>query len=128
MGTEGLGNMPDSALHFYGIWKGILSELLGWSEEETHQWATKFEEYLQDSHDIFFHRPPQYWLTWVLIPDSLKQRLKKLEVVDLERRLVEEFGGDKVYDMPLDTDWKPYREKVQGLLAEYGAELPRLRP
>jgi hypothetical protein len=28
------------------------------------------------------------------------------------------------YHFPLDTDWRPYREKIARILAEYGAALP----
>jgi hypothetical protein len=115
--------------YYLEVWKGLFREFLGWSEEETLRWAERWktadgENPVDDPDDIFYHESPVYWANHELLPDPLKERLRGLELVDLERRILEAFWDEHRDHFPPGTDWRPYRAKVVRILAEYGASLP----
>ena len=115
--------------YYLDIWQEMFRELLGWSAEETVCWAGRWTEAngidpLDDPEDIFYHETPQYWAVRTLIPDALKDRLSKRELLDLEQRILQVFWDEHRGEFPRGTDWRPYREQVERILAEYDASLP----
>lgn len=119
----------DNKRYYLSIWKEMFRAFLGWSEAETMRWAERWKtpeghNPLDDPEDIFYHETPQYWAVQTLIPDALKARLATRQLLDLERQILLAFQDEHRYEFPPGTDWRPYREKVERILAEYGAALP----
>lgn len=112
--------------YYIESWKNLLGALLGWSEDLVLHWAARFEKYMGDPWDILYHRSPPYWIASLLIPAQLLARLQGLERVDLEQRIVAALEDGRLGNIPIDSDWLPYRDKVNRILADYGARLPDL--
>ncbi len=119
--------MNDSRKEYYlNTWKHMLHEFLGWPESTVIDWAQKTGRmrFLDDPDDIFYHESPQYWITDTLIPEPLRARLSTLELIDLQHRLLSAFNDENHFTFPEDTDWIPYRAKLEQILGEYGERLP----
>lgn len=116
----------DNKRYYLAIWKELLPVLLGWSEAQVMEWVkqTRRGKSLDDPDAITFHETPQYWITYLLIPETLKARLSNLDIIDLERRILIAFRDHHHYHFPLGTDWRPYRAKIEQILSEYGEHLP----
>jgi len=119
----------DNKQYYLDIWQEMLRELLGWTDEETRRWASGWTDVngidpLDDPDDIFYHETPQYWAIDLLIPADCKERLSHADWLDLRQRIRAVFWDEHRGEFPLGTDWHPYREKVERILAEYGASLP----
>ncbi len=111
--------------YYLSVWKEMLKEFLGWSEVDVIHWAkeTWTEEVLDNPDDIFYHQTPQYWITYLLIPASLKTRLSSEECIEFEQRLLLAFKDKHHYNFPEDTDWRPYKARIEQILSEYGERL-----
>ncbi len=123
-------NKPNPNKEYYlNTWKRMLGEFLGWSESTVISWAqeTGRMRFLDDRDDIFYHESPQYWVTDTLIPESLRERLSTVEFIDLQHRLQSAFNDENRFAFPEDTDWAPYRTKLERILGEYG-EYPPSKP
>lgn len=121
----------DNKQYYLDIWKEMFRAFLGWSEEETLRWAGRWVDEngidpLDNPEDIFYHETPQYWVKRTLIPDTLKKQLSTSELLDLDDKLRRVFWDEHRGEFTRRTDWRPHREKVERILAEYGASLPAL--
>lgn len=106
------------------IWTGLLHEALGWSEEQVTRWAARYREYLTDPDDIIYHANPIHWATWVLVPDALGDRLAPHQRANLEQKIRAVYHDEPPQGFDRNTDWKPYRERIEHVLAAYGEHLP----
>jgi hypothetical protein len=117
--------------YYIAIWEEMLRSLLGWPRARVLEWVDDFEQevgepFLDNPNDIFYHKSPQDWAVGLLIPRSLRDRLSPSEWLDLEARLLEALRDERYYwDVPIGTDWEPFKAKVEQVLSEYGASLPR---
>ncbi|MDP9372603.1 MAG: hypothetical protein M3Q65_09165 [Chloroflexota bacterium] len=117
--------------YYLDTWKAMFREFLGWSDEETVRWASGWTDEngvdpLDNPGDIFYHETPQYWAIDLFIPKACKERLPHGEWLDLRQRILDVFWDEHRGEFPPGTDWRPYREKVERILAEYGASLPAM--
>ncbi|MGN6672493.1 MAG: hypothetical protein ACTHMA_04280 [Thermomicrobiales bacterium] len=112
--------------YYLATWQAMFREFFGWSDAETLRWAEQWQTVadVADPDDIFYHESPQYWARNLFISDDLRARLAHEDLLDLQQRLRLAFWDEQRYHFPLDTDWRPYREQVARILAEYGAALP----
>lgn len=110
--------------YYLESWKRLLAALLGWSDDDTVIWAKRFERFMGDPQDILYHGSPAYWIASLLIPAELAERLPNLERIHLEQRIVATLEDGRLGNIPLDSDWRSYRARINQLLAEYGARLP----
>jgi hypothetical protein len=118
----------ENMAYYLTTWNEMLATFLGWSEDDVLRWArdSRKLEFMADPEDMFYHETPQYWATNQLIPSELKERLSKFDLQDLRNRIIDAFWDEHHYEFPPGTDWWPFRDKVERILAEYGANLPRL--
>lgn len=114
--------------YYLTTWNEMLAAFLGWSEDDVLEWARRTGKlkYLADPDDIFYHQTPQYWVVNVLIPEHLDLQLSQAVLQALRNRIIAAFNDEHHYEFPPGTDWRPYREKVERILAEYGARLDTL--
>ncbi|HEX8727840.1 MAG TPA: hypothetical protein VF739_04415 [Ktedonobacterales bacterium] len=110
--------------YYLETWKRLLGALLGWPPDDVLRWAARFDEALGDPEDILYHASPPYWIASLLIPAELTKRLSSLEYVHLEQRIVMALEDRRLGNIPVDSDWLPFRARINQLLAEYGARLP----
>lgn len=113
--------------YYLTTWTEMLSIFLDWSEEDVTRWAqeTGILGYLADPEDMFYHETPQYWAADLLIPSDLTERLSGADLQTLRNRIIVAFKDEHHYEFPPGTDWRPFRDKIERILAEYGASLPR---
>lgn len=118
--------IADYKQYYLDTWRELLATFLGWSPLQVRRWAEESGAlgFLEDPGDLFYHETPQYWIKHLLVPETLKETLSAGEVIDLEARILEAFWDEHRFHFPPGTDWRPYREKVERILAEYGAALP----
>jgi hypothetical protein len=111
--------------YYLSIWKGILLEFLGWSENQVIDWVARSGkmEYLNNPNDIFYHQTPQYWVANALIPDTLRMRLSETDLLQLRQEIFLAFNDDNHYAFSIDTDWSLYKSKVNHILNKYGEYL-----
>src|SRR5436305_1335345 len=111
------------------IWKNLFREFLGWTEKETLDWAEKTGKlaFLADPDDMIYHQIPQYWAIQALVPNTLKNKLPALELADLKSRMLTALLTENKFFPSEDTDWEPYRQKIEQILGEYNENLPKKR-
>jgi hypothetical protein len=80
------------------------------------------KEFLDDHNDIFYHQTAQYWITDLLIPFELKGKLSIHLKNELEGRMLTAFKDEYHYDFPLRMDWKPYKQKIEQVIASFRKE------
>jgi len=114
----------DNPIYYMAIWKGLFTQLLGWSDEQVAKWAERFSAYLGDPDDMLFHANPIYWSTSALIPEWLNEGLKPAERVNLKNSLLAAFQDEHGFEFPINMDWEPFRVKLNQVLGEYDASLP----
>lgn len=114
----------DNSTYYMAIWKGLFGQLLGWPDEQVGNWAERFSAYLADPDDMLFHENPIYWTTTAFIPEWLNQRLTPGGTAGLKNELLAAFRDEHGFEFPINTDWEPFRVKLNQVLSEYGASLP----
>jgi hypothetical protein len=113
---------------YIGAWVRILHGLLGWSEQRTLIATTKFHGFLSDPDDMIYHRDPSYWLTGILIPTKLATTMPRRDWSLLYLKLQRLFWYKSDDDLDPDVDWAAYREPLNAILREYGADLSMVEP
>jgi len=116
----------DNKKYYLDMWKDMLHTFLGWSQERVMEWVedTGMLKAVSNPEDILFNRPPQYWITGIFIPKSLKSRLVGIELANLKERIFRAFEDEHDYEFSSGTDWYPYKDKVERILEGYGEHLP----
>jgi hypothetical protein len=115
--------------YYINVWKEMLGAFLDWTEEDVTKWINEtWLVYLNNPEDILYHQTPQYWLTMVIIPDPLRQRLAGIELARLHQQLFDVFKDEQHFNASLGTDWRLYRSKIEQILAGYGEQLPKGMP
>lgn len=120
---------PDSNKAYYlDMWTEMLSAFLGWPPAKVMEWAGEAIslDRMDDPADLYYHESPQYWIKDLLIPAPLRQRLSDHDLAVLRARLLDAFADEHYYHFPRGTDWRPFRQRIDAILAEYGARLPHI--
>lgn len=124
----------DTKQCYLRTWALGLKMLLGWTEQQTMKWATKWEDSLDEPTRLFYHRPAEEWMAHELVPEQLKRKILQeggsgLDVLQLEWRLMyciqDTIVGKEVEDYN-DSDWRLTAEPLNAILGEYGEKLPRV--
>ena len=106
--------------YYIALWNGLLAEFLHWNEAQVNNWATStgIVGFLDNADDMFYHESPIYWATILLIPEVLQARLSGAELAGLQQRILLAFKDENLYNFTTNTNWKPYKAKVQAILGE----------
>ena len=118
---------PDSNKAYYlDMWTEMLWAFLGWPPSTVLEWAREHIslDQMDDPDDLYYHESPQYWIKDLLITESLRERLSENDRAVLRTRILEAFADEHYYHFPRGTDWRPFRERIDAILAEYGGRLP----
>ena len=106
--------------YYLAIWRGMFRAVLGWSEQQTDEWARRYPEFLSDANDIMFHETPVYWAALALIPGELRESLNRSELLELKNKIISTPHSDPDDANPETIDWGPFRQAVEQILAGYG--------
>ena len=69
-------------------WKAVLTNLLGWSEERVERWAWHRYRDGLSGHDIWFtHTAPLEYVSYLLVPESVRRPMDWLEFMRFEDKL-----------------------------------------
>ena len=102
------------------IWTCMFGDILGWSEQETSEWAKKWEESLDDPYDWIYHDDPQHCAIAMFIPTRLDQQLSGEQYCCLRGELLAALPRCLHLTDYLDVDWKQYKSQIKLLLEKYG--------
>ncbi len=122
-----MNDQDDTSKQYYvDIWIGILGTFLGWTEQRVFDWIEERElwAFLDNPEDMIYHETPPYWITMLLIPDTLRTTLSGVALADLQGRILAAFKDDTQYKFVKHTDWTPYKSRVEAILRAYDASLP----
>jgi len=121
-------------------WLYALAQLLGWSRQRASIWATHYEAALNDEGSFLFggqpeegsllwREHPMFYISFLLIPDSVKDKLTPMDRLNLARRL----EGAIFMRGPCNArtmgayDWNAAIARVDAILSEYGESLDNVR-
>jgi hypothetical protein len=109
-------------------WTLLFGELLGWPEARTHEWATRWDDELNERRSsLFYHEDPYYYAIPVVIRESLPTAQSHAHLsmaMDADvRRAIRSHGSDPIWLSPYD--WEAARERVNVVLRSAGGRLPR---
>lgn len=126
---KGMSGQAVTKNDYLAVWRALFRELLGWSDAETLAWVSRWidsvgHDFLDDPDDIFYHETPQYWAVGALLPSGLDEQIGHSNWLTVQQRIKHLFATGESRDSPLTADWRPYRVKIERLLADYGASLP----
>jgi hypothetical protein len=111
--------------------KKIFAEFLGWTDAQI---ASYVEQQLQDQgfRSRFGHNKPFSEVIFLLIPESIRNRLRGIALVQLHDRIYEALksSGDTNNMLPNKNppyDWQGAKRKVAAILREHEAN-PKQKP
>ena len=120
--------MHGAAESYVRYWIIALRHLLGWDEHQAIAWAKQRETDLNDPSSFLFHEYPTYFLTLLLIPERLRNRLSGPELVQLYGRLEGAlFLTDYSDESLAKYDWDAAISRIDSILAEHGERLRSVR-
>jgi hypothetical protein len=113
-------------------WVRALHEILGWPKQRTLDWSKKWEELIKSGIAVgsFFHEEPSYYIIPLFTSKPLGARIRE-ENRSFASRLMSRLqtaitppegpsSNDPLYD------WSAAKQRVENVLADYGATLPRI--
>lgn len=103
------GELSRNRPYYLAAWQPILMGWLGWSPKRYDRWVARWDVDLNDAGDgLFYHEDELFWIL-------------RLEV------LLQELypgGPHKVNWGTPEYDWNAAKQRVEEVLAKYGAALP----
>ena len=117
---------PDSeAWDYLESWLRGFPVLLRWSPDQVYTWAKKFENLMAAPNKQFYNCSPTQLMITTLLPQELKKTLSNDERLWLESRLLSALDQEgTLASIRMDFDWQAARQRVRGVLKEYGSDLP----
>lgn len=113
--------------YYLTVWEEMLHGLLGWSQADVLRWSRESgkSKHLDNPEDALYHESPVYWAVDLLIPDALWRELAPLQKVLIRRDLLQALDHGQQYTIPTNTNWNSYTAKLEQILGQFGAILPR---
>jgi hypothetical protein len=110
--------------HYLRYWSILFGELLGWTESDTHDWAKRWDNEMNDRvlsffyhEDVYYYAAPQILVSSglaTLVHDTLLQR----RIEDA----IQKGHSSPIWGSP--CDWDLVRERVNAVLQPFGGILP----
>ena len=112
--------------HYVQTWVAGLRALLGWSEAETMRWAKRWEKGLNGIEAGFYNETPGWYLSSLLISDSIKEGLTGTELTLLKETLMCIIEGQDSHCYGRsDFDWHMVKQRVAKFLEGVAKEKRR---
>src|SRR4051812_47119164 len=74
--------------HYVQTWIKAMQVFLGWSKQQTIHWAEKWKESLNDPDEMFYNETPTWYITTLLIPESIRTGLSGVDKILVRRILL----------------------------------------
>lgn len=111
------------------LWKEILKELIGWSDEKTEQWAKRYKRIVMDESSWYSHQNTLIYPVNLLIPERMQRKQKAyglfnrlVWILTLKMTPPEMRGpADPFYD-----DWPYLRKEINARFQEVDYTLEKL--
>ncbi len=109
-------------------WEELFRVFLGWSKEQTWQWAEERDWIEVDVYDIIYHDDPQVLVMGHIIGQILEKQLgdkfEHIDMLELILRVRREVDAQNDMECIIKShDWKLYKERVNSVLEAYEANL-----
>jgi hypothetical protein len=104
MNIDSINN--EEGRHYVQTWIKALEVLLNWSQEQTLEWAQKWQTGLNDRQPGFFNDTPGRYLLPLLIPPNIKEGLSGNEAAHLKE------NQDSFCYRKSDFDWRLVKTKI----------------
>ena len=128
-----MGELSHNRPYYVAVWRVLLRDWLGWSEEQFGEWEARFDADLDDrGNPLFYHEDELYYVVPQLIPRELADRLMRVRStpgpnaldVLLQELHIAIMGGPFRTGWGTPTfDWNAARERVAAVLRRHGVEL-----
>ena len=112
------------------VWTQGLRVLLGWTEVDTLKWAKQWDESLSEESRIFYHRPPEEWMAFVVASSSVDRTTNKKcdgrglnKLAKLVAEAIQSSSPQKDVDAYTDEDWFEAGLRVDAVLRRHGRAL-----
>jgi hypothetical protein len=118
------------ASEYVAVWRRILGGWLHWPAPRIERFVARWEEELTAPEpaesQMFFHDTPIEYLSQLLQPPSLRARRigPDDDPMEITHKIEHAVNVDYAYNSD-QYDWDAARARVEAVLAEYGAVLPR---
>lgn len=112
---------------YLDYWIVALHKLLGWERGRVINWATSFEQKLNDENSMLYHETEMYPVSFLLIPKSVRDKLAGLDLVYLAGRLEDAIWLKNTRDKLEGYDWSAAAARIDAILAEHSESLASLR-
>ncbi len=117
-------NTPARTQEYVAIWHRVLGGWLSWPEPRVDTFANRMRPFIEP--EMLSDRTPIFYLAHVLLPPSLRQRFEGKERITAQKEVeAAVVQHDPDAHLLATYDWKAARERVEAVLAQYGASLPR---
>jgi hypothetical protein len=118
----------DNRDFYLRYWTLVFSELLGWSEAQTREWARKWDDDLNGRNgSMFYHEDPYYYALPAVIRESLPaaqaEPRRSMALFTDVLRAIRSHGSEPIWLSPYN--WDAARERINAVLSEAGGRLPR---
>jgi hypothetical protein len=117
----------DNRDFYLRYWTLLFNELLGWTDAQTREWATKWDDDLNGRNgSMFYHEDPYSYALPAVIRASLPAAQSDACRVALYSdvlRAIRSHGSEPIWLSPYD--WDAARERINTVLSKADGRLPR---
>lgn len=118
----------DNRDYYLRYWTLLFNELLGWSEDQTREWALKWDDDLNGRIDsMIYHEAPHYYALPLVIraslPTGVTETYPEMPLYMGVLRAIHTHVSEPIWLSP--HDWNSARERVNEFLSAVGGRLPR---
>jgi hypothetical protein len=125
MNIDSINN--EEGRHYVQTWIKALEVLLNWSQEQTLEWAQKWQTGLNDRQPGFFNDTPGRYLLPLLIPPNIKEGLSGNEAAHLKDTILCIMENqDSFCYRKSDFDWRLVKTKIAVFFGKLEEEHQRL--
>ena len=113
--------------HYTMVWRAALRNLTNLSDQQIQEWCDRWEPMATAPNDdyaddhAFYHETPVYYITNLIIPIHLRDRLRGLDLVSLEDRLqntIEKFAKPSIEQDIKKVPWDEVKREVDEIFRE----------
>jgi hypothetical protein len=123
----------EAGRRYFEDWVLALDKLLGWDRKRAIAWATHYEPQLNDEMSLLWRENSVFYIAFLLIPDSVKNKLSDLDRMYLAHRLenailnLPQCAGMPLSECDWDTAIGPHRRRFGQARREPGQRTKPVR-
>jgi hypothetical protein len=119
----------DSRDFYLRYWVLLFAELLGWTKEETLEWAHQWDDDLNGRNGFswFYHEDAYYYVLPVVVSKSISTDSRdthhRITLCEEICNAIRSHASEPIWLSPYD--WDAARARVNAILSKVGGRLPR---